>query len=191
MNQKNKHTMINRYTLGISAILIGAVVTYGVLSFKNSTTEAASPKSDTTQSTESYFSFTGTDGWRQGPTNKTSMALFHGHDCFVAVEYKDGTVDVTAEIDRIQAGLVKMGYTSLAGAVLTVPSQSSEGHQQYRLHQYSVAGSGSTGQIKGGQEFGYLQFQDGYVEVEGYCDTADQLPTTLPALKAVKFDGAV
>jgi len=188
MKQKHKHTVINRYTLSTLVVLIGAVVVYGALTFKNNTTEAASPKSE---AAESYFSFTGADGWRQGPTNKTSMALFHGHDCFVSVEYKTGTIDVTVELARIQAGLADMGYTNSPSTVLTVPLQSSEGHKQYQLHQYDVTGSGSAGQIKGGQEYGYLQFQNGYVEVEGHCDTANQLPATIPALQAIKFDDAV
>jgi hypothetical protein len=42
----------------------------------------------------------------------------------------------------------------------------------------------------GGQEFGYLQLPHGYLEIWGYCDTAEQLPATIPALKAIKFDEA-
>ena len=39
-----------------------------------------------------------------------------------------------------------------------------------------------------GFELGYLQLSGSYIKIEGHCDTADELPSTLPALQAIKFD---
>lgn len=45
------------------------------------------------------FSFIDIEGWRKGPSNATSMAVFGNDDltkvspCFISVEYKKGTVD--------------------------------------------------------------------------------------------------
>jgi hypothetical protein len=40
----------------------------------------------------------------------------------------------------------------------------------------------------GGLELGYLQLSGGYVQIEGHCDTPDELAATIPALQSVKFD---
>lgn len=171
------------------AVLLVAVAAYFAFTIKLATTEAtASTGPTSTEPAESRFSFTGTDGWRQGPTNGTSMALFqNGQGCFASVEYKKGMVDVAAEREKQQSNDAKVGVTSTQIGSLAVTLQSDDGQKQYQLHQYSASGEVAGQKIKGGQAFGYLQLTDGYLEVEAHCDTADQLPSTIPALRAIKL----
>ena len=143
-------------------------------------------------STKSQFSFAGVTTWIQGATNKTSMAIFHQTDdgCFVSAEHKTGVLNEAAELQKLQDVSVNGGYTSTPGAVIVASIQTSAGPKQYQLHQYSVTGTGSGGKVKGGNEFGYVPVTSGYLEIKGYCDVADSLPATIPALQAVKFDAA-
>lgn len=190
MKQKRNRNIVNRYTVGTVAVLIVAVTAFVTIIGKHDTTEAASsPKTASTQSAESQFSFTGAPGWRQGPTNKTSMALFQdGHDCFTSIQHKTGTVDVAAEREKKQANDTKQGITSTPIGSLVVTLQSSEGQKQYQLHQYSASGTAGGQKVKGGVEFGYFQLPNGYLKIEGHCDTASQLPATIPALQAIKLN---
>lgn len=191
MKQIHNRYVINQYACGVFVILAVVIAVYIVFTIQNDPAEGvASQKSESIQSNKSQFSFTGAPGWRQGPSNETSMALFHGHDCFVSTEYKPGTVTVSARLQKIQTDLTSMGYTITPNETLTIELRSNEGPKQYQLHQYAVAGVGSAGQVKGAQEYGYLQLSDGYVEIEGYCDATDQLPATLPALQAIKFNAS-
>lgn len=188
MKQGQRHNVVNRYTVSTLIVLILAVLAFVVLSTRDNSVASSAPQEvSSTKPTESMFSFIGASGWRQGPTNETSMALFHGHDCFTSVEYKIGTVDVTAELDKIQSNLKSMDYVSESTATLTTTLRFGAGQEQYQLHQYSVTGTGSAGPVKGGQEFGYLQLTNGYLKIEGYCDTVGQLPVTIPALQAIIY----
>jgi hypothetical protein len=75
--------------------------------------------------------------------------------------------------------------------------QTTAGPQHYQLHQYVVSGGGGGAaqqiegsQVEGGEEFGYLQLSSGYLKIEGYCNAADELATTIPALQAYEFKEA-
>lgn len=192
MKQTHKHNRftLNRYTVGVLAILIIAVVTCSAVALEHNTTEAAPSVRPATVALKSQFSFTGTSGWWQGATNNTSMALFHNaEDCFTSVEYKAGTVDVAAELQKTQTLLTSEGYTVTPGNIQTLSLQMGAGGKpQYQLHQYAVTGARSAGRVEGGQEYGYLQLPNGYVKIEGNCDNSQELAATVPALQAVKFD---
>ena len=66
--------------------------------------------------------------------------------------------------------------------------QTSTSAQQYQLHQYSATGDTSEGMPEGGQEYGYVIVPNGYIMVQADCATVAELPSTLTALQAVKFD---
>lgn len=188
MPQNHKHFILNRYGAGILLFLVIAAVSAVVITKYNHTDAAPSSKSGVGAAVPSQFSFMGTAGWWQGATNKTSMALFHNpHDCFTSIEHKMGIVDAAAELQKTQASLTNDGYMVTPGGVQTLTIQTKTGPQQYELHQSSVATSAGAQPLEGGQEFGYLQLSNGYLKVMGYCDTADELPATLPALQAIKF----
>jgi hypothetical protein len=138
--------------------------------------------------TNSQFTFKKVADWRQGPTNKTSMALFYDRaDCFVSMQYKSGFVNVMSEQERWQDGQTEQGNTVTPGTVRTLQLQTNEGPKQYQLQQYTLTpGEGSSDPYLA-QELGYLQFADGYVKIEGYCAHLRDLPATLPALQAMTF----
>jgi len=189
MKQKHKRHVLNRYTVSLLIIIIAGACAAVV--FKHNTTDAA-PKSKVTPpaSIPSQFSFTGTPDWWQGATNKTSMALFHKvqDGCFTSVQHKAGTVDIAAALHKRQDSLAGDGYTVTPGKTLTLTVQTPTGLLHYPLYQSSVTTPTGASKVMGGQEFGYLQLSKGYLEVWGYCNTAAQLPATLSALQAIKFD---
>lgn len=196
MKQKHNLNIVNRYTVSTLAVLIAVLTAYAALTVKPGTTKATPSSKTTSQLPQKtpgnpQFLFNAADaaGWRQGPTDKISMALFQdGYNCFASVQYKPGTVGVAAEHEKKQASDTDLGLTSTLIATLTATLQTGEGQKQYQLHQYSVSGTAGGQKVKGGQEFGYLQLPNGYIEIEGHCDTADQLPATIPALQAIEFD---
>jgi hypothetical protein len=190
MTQRNNRLALDRSTLSalVIVIILAAICTVLAINRLNAQAGAgATPASKQVASAQSAFSFSGATGWTKGPSNETSMALFHGQDCFVAVEYKAGTVDAAAELQSIQDDLVSNEYIFTPVTTQQVTIQTADGPQQYELHQSAVTSPGGTSQLKGGQEFGYLPLAKGYLEIEGYCDTADQLPVTIPALEALRF----
>jgi hypothetical protein len=170
-------------------MLIVAVGVCSAVVIGHNTAKAAPSVKPATVVIQSHFSFTGTPGWWQGATNRASMALFHNaEDCFTSVEYKTGIVDVAAELQKTQTILTNGGYTVMPGNIQTLALQTSAGSKQYPLHQYTVTGTGSAGKVEGGEEYGYLQLPNGYVKIEGDCDSPEELAATIPALQAVKFD---
>lgn len=189
MEQKCERRAVNRYTIVISLVFVMAIAAATVLILKHSLVEAATPKPPVGAAVPSKFSFAGVDGWWQGATNHTSMAVFHRTDgCFVSGEYKSGTVNAVAEIQKSNATLSSQGYTILPIATKTLMIQTSDGPQKYDLEQFSVASPSGGSKVMGGQEFGYLQLSDGYLYIMGYCDTPEQLPATIPALNAMTFN---
>ncbi len=118
------------------------------------------------------------------------MALFHTirDSCFTSVQHKTGTVDAAAELQKTAASLTSQGYTVTPGSTQTLTIQTNTGPRQYELQQSSVMTPAGANKLLGGQEFGYLQLSNGYLKIMGYCETADELPATIPALQAIKFD---
>ena len=188
MKQKHKYFTLNRYTTSALVFLVVAAASAIVVLQHNRTDAAVAVKPAVGAAVKSQFSFTGAADWWQGATNKTSMALFHSHDCFTSVEHKTGTVDVATELQKSQDVLANDGYTVTPGSIQTLTLQTIVGQRQYELHQSSVTTPAGAHAVKAGQEFGYIQLSSGYIKVMGYCDTADELPATIPALQAIKFD---
>ncbi|MEO6761606.1 MAG: hypothetical protein ABI220_04505 [Candidatus Saccharimonadales bacterium] len=198
MKQKLVHKIINCYTLSGLAILVIAAVLFTVFTMKHSTTNAAlTPKTNSQLAQKTpgnpQFSFdsTGVTGWKQGPRDKISMALFyHPTDCFISVEHKSGTVDVAAALSKLETGWTGSGNAASEVGTPKVTLQTNSGQQQYDLHQYSITGPEGASKLYSGEEFGYIQLDNGYIKIEGYCKPGDQLPATIPALEAIKFNPA-
>lgn len=160
---------------------------------RNHTDAAPSAKPGVGAAVPSQFSFDGTVGWWQGATNETSMALFHRNTddgCFVSAQYKTGIVDAAAAIQKTNSALTSSGYSVTPGTTQTLTLQTKVGLQSYELYQSTVTTPTGAQQVEGGQEFGYVQLAGGYIYIEGYCNTAAELPATIPALQAIKFNGA-
>ena len=190
MKQKHNRIRLNRYTAGLLIFLVVAGASAVVVILYNRTDAAPAVRPTVGTAVPSQFSFSGTPNWRQGPTNKTSMALFHNirDSCFTSVEHKTGTVDAGAELQKTQASLTSEGYTITPGSTQTLTMQTNTGSKQYELQQSAVTTPAGASTLMGGQEFGYLQLTNGYLKIYGYCETAEELSATIPALQAIKFD---
>jgi len=180
---------LNRYAIAALFIVLALATTFVIIKARHSTSDAAAKSSPPTTTTFD-FSFTGASGWRKGPANLTSLALFHGDGCFVSAEHKTGTVDIAAELQKYQDTLTGSGHTVVPIATQQLLLQTSATPQSYELHQFSAAGSANDSKTMGGNELGYVQLSNGYVKFEGYCDTPVQLAATIPALQAIKFNSA-
>jgi hypothetical protein len=188
MKQKPNYLSLNRYTTSALVFLVLAAASAIVVLQHNRTDAAAAVKPAVGAAVPSQFSSTGATGWWQGATSKTDIALFHKYDCFVSVQHKTGIVDTTAELQKTQGLLASEGYTVTPGNTQALTLQTPAGPQQYELHQSSVTTPTGEHTVKGGQESGYLQLSGSYLFVEGYCDTPDELPSTIPALQSIKFN---
>ena len=190
MQQKHYHFKLNRYTTGTLVLLIIAVVSAVLVIQLNRTDAAPAVKPAIGAAVPSQFSFNGAIDWRQGPTNKTSMALFHNisDSCFTSAEHYLGTVDVGTELQKSQTSLMSQGYTVTPGSTQTLTIQTNTGPQKYELQQSSVTTPAGASKILGGNELGYLQLTNGYLKIYGNCETAEELSATIPALQAIKFD---
>lgn len=185
MSIKHKYLIL---LIGVVIVIILGVIIGSVMAIRHTASDAMQRAASKPEDATPDFSFSGMNGWWQGATNKTSMAVFRNDQkCFISAEYKLGTVDVTTALQQIQAGLAKSGFVSSPGAVQALTLQTSAGPQQYRLHQFTVSGSGAL-KVEGGQAYGYLPLDRDYLFVQASCDTANDLPTTIPALRAISFN---
>jgi len=108
--------------------------------------------------------------------------------CFITYSYKNGPIDVAAEIKNIEIFSVNKSEGLILSKLgeKSVTMKTSEGSKDYQINQYEFAGPGSSSMAKGAQ-FAYIPLKDGHVEIRGYCETAEQLADTMPALLAVGF----
>ena len=177
----------------LSAVLVGAGV--GGTVWFQSTQQAAADTKEPAKS-QPLFSFTGVEGWRKGPSNDTSMALFSQaredgtSPCFVSVEYRSGSVDSSLEINKTKDSLTKDGYTATSHEPRVVNMQTGSGELQYELHQYKVESPSGSVEVYGGQQLAYHQLTEGHLKVIGNCETSEQLAMTIPALEAIRLETA-
>jgi hypothetical protein len=180
--------------LTVSTLLVVAVAAASLITVTQHKHTAAAPsaKPGIGAAVKSKFSSTGAEGWWQGATNKTSMALFQStHDCFVSAEYKVGTVNAAGELQKTQSNMTKDGYVVSSVSTQSLTLQTTSGTRQYELQESNVVtptNMGTQNKVQGGQEFGYVQLSNGYVKIMGYCNTANELPATIPALQSIKFN---
>lgn len=190
MTQKHSIFSFNRYAISFLGLPVVLVAILGVIVALRAQTEAApAAKPNVAAAVTSQFTFTGATGWTQGATNKTSKALFHKYDCFTSVEHDTGTIEADqAKFQKTEANLTGNGYVVTQGATVAATMQTNSGERAYQVQQSSVTTPAGASKIEGGQEFGYVQLPGGYLKISGYCDTADELSSTIPALSAIKFD---
>lgn len=191
MQQKQHLFGLNRYTIGLAILLLLAIASsIAIILLPGKETDATTTKQTPIATTvTSEFSFKGATNWRQGPSNKTSMALFYNvHDCFIGVEHKAGAVEIARELQKITEMRTADGDVATALPAAQPTIQTKDGAQQYELHQYAVTGAdGGASETYSAQAFGYLPMASGYLEVEAYCDGTEYLPAILPALEAITF----
>lgn len=171
------------------SLVIIALALVGLVFFMKHRAAAATPhQSVAATPVQSQFSFSGVPGWHKGPTNETSMALFRDDgECFTSIEHKSGAVDVDTEIQKQQSMMASSGNTMAAGATPVVTVQAGTGSQQYELHEFSLSSGDKSHPLMGGLGLGYLQLSNGYIKIQSHCNTADELPSTVPALEAYQF----
>ena len=172
--------------IGVLVLVMSVVVYLFVISRQGTTTQVAPPE-PSQQSSESDFSFAGADGWRKGPSNRTSLALFHDNACFVSVELIDGVVDVPKELEDMRAADASLGLERTSGSTEFIVLRADDAYVNYQLRTYSVSGVVGGQKVKGGQALGYVQLANRYVEVKGNCDTANDLTVLPNALKAISY----
>jgi hypothetical protein len=188
MSTKNKKIKIV-VTILLTLLSAASICSYLLLSSRSTTTV-----NNTDISTKSLFSFTGADGWRQGPTDKTSMALFSKarqdgtSACFTSAELKQGIANKAAELTELQNNLKTTG-----GQVVPLSSSPSvlhttSGDHQYELQQYRIDGGNGSKDAMKGLALGYVQLNDSYVILTGHCETTEELTTITQALHAYKLD---
>jgi hypothetical protein len=109
--------------------------------------------------------------------------------CFAMFFYKAGKANETVAINDLKMNSIK-GLSNIAfdeTGVSPLEIATSEGAKKYHLHQFAFSGAGSASMAKGVQR-GYVQLKAGYIEIQGICEQADQLQSTVPAIQAVGFD---
>lgn len=186
MNTKKKKILV---TAGLLVLFVVASV--GALLFWSRTQEVPRPHKD--EAPISMFEFAGIEGWMQGPSNSTSMALFNSHalseeaPCFTSTEYYDGTVDMPAQLKKSQQDMAAGGYVVTALGVKTLTIQTQSGARQYDMHLSRVTTTAGSGKIMGGHAIGYVQLRSGYLKIYGNCNTAEELPRVFPALEAISI----
>jgi hypothetical protein len=106
-------------------------------------------------------------------------------DCFVEFNYwADSSKDLSQAFGDIAAAgspdsLVPTKVTDHAMKTDAVDTP-------YQVHQYSLTGP-DVAQMSTGEEFAVLKAGTGYVDIRGYCETADQLAVIEPVFSAVSF----
>lgn len=184
--QKHLKSKLTVTVLISVALIVGALIAFFLLrpdpSLSAQTTEP-----------QSKFSFTGAEGWFQGATNETSMAVFNTNDtmsCFVSVEYKVGTVDIQEEVLLLESAASKRGagYQVVFMDSVDMTLKTSTGPLSYSLNQSQVTTSEGADKLKAGQEFGIINLDSHHIKVMGYCDEPSELEATLPALRAIQFN---
>ncbi len=112
-------------------------------------------------------------------------------DCFVQYSYwannsKDPAQvvkDLSAPSDPSTPG----SFTPEPVGSLNLNMKAASNNTSFQLHQYNVTGADAK-QMSDGEEFGAFKVANGYIDIRGYCKTADQLSVTLPVFSAVSFE---
>ncbi len=209
MNIKYKKPPINKkkvflITLGVLIFLLaigGAFYTIGHL-------KAGSDK-QITQSSSFSFNDSATPNWwaadnfyntspSETDSNNTTTVVGrniaqgtpeHPGKCFVMYAFKEGTINIDqALIERKKSVISNNDKLSVEDyAPQSIAMATSEGSKTYVLYQYSIIGSPGTN-ISRGLALGYVPLKSGYVEVQGICEEANQLPDALKVYPAVSFE---
>ena len=194
LTKNHRRFPLNRYGVGVLLLMIIVVATGCILILNHKkTADAAKSNSAPAKEVVSMFSFGGASGWTKGPTNGTSMALFHtGIDgCFVSAEYKTGTIDPAAAVQQWSSQAASDGHAATEVAAKDMTIKTNTGVKNYTLHEFNLAGDedhNAASPLMTGVDLGYLPLSKGYIKFTGDCNTADELPPTLDVFMSYKFD---
>ncbi|HET8690044.1 MAG TPA: hypothetical protein VFL81_01245 [Candidatus Saccharimonadales bacterium] len=182
---------LNKYTVGglLALILLGAAWVLVHPNHQHVKADVSASNSNMAPN-KLQFTFSGVQNWREGPVNATSIALFHeSNGCFVSVEHGSGTIATDkANRQKTEIYLSDHRYKTESIGTETLTMQANDSAQEYKLHQSRVTTPAGQYKVKGGEEIGYISLADNsYIKAEGHCSNADQLPTTIPALQAIRF----
>lgn len=184
-------TKTNKRQLLAFALVTILMISIAGLTIAYLNSNLASQPSDSQPKAKPMFSFSGADGWRQGPSNQTSMALFGPSRkdgtsaCFTSIEFKPGRVDIKLKLAEHAKSLAKSGGSSTEIAKTTNRLTMIGTAVRYQFHQFRLSGVDN---IKQGLGLGYIQLANGHVEVMASCDKAQEITATIPALQAYKFN---
>ena len=186
MNITQKSRRTERAVSMLVALVIGFGVGGGVAYVTEKAVAEPKTASGAAVPVVSMFEFTGLDGWRQGPSNETSMVLFGNarddgtSSCFVSAQYEPGVVDVSKRLARAQRDVTAEKLPSASGVLKT-----EQGDKPYELHQFHVSGTGDI-ELMGGLGLGYVQLARGYVQLEAHCNTHEELASAVVALQSYR-----
>lgn len=108
-------------------------------------------------------------------------------ECFVTAFYQKGSLNVETMLKKRESEMI-MGEAnpSVLKQIAAVQQkiETPEGPKIYTLYQYNLDKTN----IQKGNEFGFIPLTNNYIEVRGICPSADQLPTTVTALAAIRLN---
>lgn len=189
----NRHTLPNKrpVVLTLAVILVLAGVALFALAWRQRT--EASPEPIPTSQPAPLFTFNAAaaPGWRKGPGNETSLALFHNDtstNCFVYAAIEPGKADIAKALQEKTAMMAKSGHTETPLSTQTLTLQTASGPQPYELHQSHVTTPAGREKLLGGQELGHIPLGDKHIEIVGNCLTPEDLPATIPAIQAIEYN---
>lgn len=178
---------LNRKTIAIVTICIllaGSAVASAVLVFGNAGI-------DNEPQSRQMFDTVMVEGWRQGPGNDTSKVLFSNANpdgtstCFTSIEYYSGMVDIDSALADGELNLAFGGNKVTKIGTQPLDLQTLTSSRPYELHQYQIDSDGSS--IMGGHSIGYIKLDGGYIKIYANCNTAEDLASTIPALKSYRL----
>jgi hypothetical protein len=111
-------------------------------------------------------------------------------NCFVQYSYwANSTKDVNQVLSELSAPSdpsTPGTFTLEPTKTISLTMQTTLNDTPFQLHQYNITGP-DTEKMSTGQEIAVLKAGTGYIDIRGYCKTADELSVTLPIFSAVSF----
>ena len=211
IDMKPKKSSTNKKRILLLALCITGIAVIGGLALYSSLVRPPAEAKETVQKPSFAFDASQASGWWAGDNNWPKIEDFTGDQvsesdlpivqmsvaqgtpdapgsCFVMYLYNKGPVDPAAALTEMKNRTIQ-GDSGLSLQEIGAPARTIgtfEGVKEYTLHQYGLTGS-SGSKIARGAAFGYATLKDGYIEMRGYCETADQIVDTLPVFGAVKL----
>lgn len=192
MNKQNSSFTSKKtklFAVTSALVIVGAATALALTLTNDNKTQAESTKAQS-PSVNSPFTFNSgqASGWRQGPTNQDSMALFsNDHSCFISIEHKGGKVDSAAATSKTLASLSEGGYITKALGTATASIKVNSDDTELAIDKFDITGSGNAGQLYSGQAYGYTQLDNSYLHAQANCNSADRLSSAISALSAITF----
>jgi len=111
-------------------------------------------------------------------------------NCFVMYSYwANNAKDVNQTLNELSASSdpsTQGTFTLQPHGTTKQQMNSSNGTVTFDLHRYDITGPDTSG-MSTGKEIAVFKSGTGYIDVQGYCKTVDELDVTLPLFDAVSF----